>query len=133
MDAAVRRAFEFVRVDALDGPARLARRVEHFAHTPIVAMREANRIDAPGAQRLEHGVDAVDDHRGSGLGTRGSGLGTRGSEPERAARNAAARSRQPRILGKPESSGNSAPRSIAGIARSSSGPSARPVSATRIG
>ena len=50
-----------------------------------------------------------------------------------ASANAAARSRQPRIGARPADAGSSAPRSIAGTARSSSGPPAAPVSATRIG
>ena len=50
-----------------------------------------------------------------------------------AAANAAARSRQPVIGTTPVSLGASAPRSMAGTARSSSGPSASPVNATRIG
>src|SRR5262249_49430122 len=99
------------------------------AQARVTAMREANRVHAACAKGFEHRVDAVDHHH-SVLGARDSGLGDRDS---RAATKAAARSRHPRIFGTPASWGSSAPRSIAGTARSNSGPSARPVKATRIG
>ena len=77
-----------------------------------------------GEEQLRHRLlcrDAVDDHRGSGLVARS------------AVTKAAARSRQPMTLGMPAVAGSSAPRSIAGMARSSSGPSARPVNTIRMG
>ena len=100
--------------------------------------RHADRRHAPGAQRFEDRIDAVDQHAINGSITRARGLARlvtswhqrRSSAPRRTPPRARG---CPRIGGMPADAGSSAPRSIAGTARSSSGPSARPVSAMRIG
>ena len=83
-------------------------------------MRSSSRLansqllHASGAQRLEDGIDAVDDHASAG----------RRMPPRARGRSRCARIPDPC---------SAAPRSIAGTARSSSSPSASPVSASRIG
>ena len=145
MHAAARGAIELAgrhapNRDALRAPrARRAR-----SRDPSARRRHADLRDAPGAQRLEDRVDAVDQHstqsraearpaapvlrtfRALGL------LGTLHAPVQRRtnARRALAAAEDRR---QPGVARESAPRSIAGNARSSSGPSARPVSATRIG
>ena len=80
-----------------------------------------------GAQRLEDRIEAVDDHRSTRFASRAQ------DRPARARAKAAARSRAAAMRRCPRRRRQPAPRSIAGTARSSSGPPLSPVSATRIG
>src|SRR5262249_30519124 len=114
---------EFVAVRPADRDAAAFGEPDDLVQAIVGARGHPQRGDAIGFQRLHDGVDAVDPH-----GIRDSGFGIRST-----ATNAAARSRLPTIFRMPAADGNSAPRSMAGTAISSSGPSARPVNTRRIG
>src|SRR6188474_652657 len=116
MDAAFRQSMKEIRFDVLDAYAAICGERHQFLHAAAAAMADAQRGDAPGAERFEHRVDAVDDH----------------CRLRTAAANSAARSRAEGIRLMPDSA-SPAPRSIAGTAMSSSMPSGSPVSARRIG
>ena len=62
MDAAARRPLDAPRVHALDADALRARERERFLDAAVAARPDAQPPHAAGAQRLEHGIDAVDDH-----------------------------------------------------------------------
>src|SRR5688572_30878704 len=84
--------------------------------TLVGTLRDTHLPGAPGAQRLEHGIDAVDDH------------------PSSRRANALARSATPAMRTNPDVRPDSAaPRSMAGTATSSSRPSCSPVTANLIG
>src|SRR5262249_39991806 len=117
VDAAFGDTVELLCVDSLDGKCLLRRARDDLIDAPDVASgarAHAQPRDALRLQRLQHRVDAVDDHTA-------------------AAANARARSGALGTSASPASGGSAAPRSIAGTARSSSGPPLSPVSATRIG
>ena len=137
MHAAARRAIERRGVRRAR-PARPSSRASASASSMrrSLARTDAQPPHAPGAQRLEHGIDAVDDHAGStfesaairGCSDRPSAALNRLRRTPRARSRAADDRRDAR---RPAAA--AAPRSIAGTARSSSGPPPSPVSATRIG
>src|SRR5262245_58782548 len=108
MDAAARGPIELGKGHASDRDVVPAGQIHDVRQTPAAALADAKRSHASGLEGLEHGIEPVDQHLS-------------------AATNARARSRLPWIGGIPALAGSSAPRSIAGTARSSSGPSARPV------
>ncbi len=62
MHAASRRPFERLRIDALDARALLTRQRQHLVDPFVAAAADLQPPDAIGAQRLEHGIDAEDDH-----------------------------------------------------------------------
>src|SRR3954465_441953 len=110
--AAARPTIERHGIHAIDRDALLRGERKDLVHALVAARAHAQARHAFRAQRLQHRVYAVDLH---------------------AAAKAIARSRALRILTSPLSLPNCAPRSIAGTARSSSGPPLSPVNATRIG
>ena len=133
---------------------RARRRATTSATRALGALaRPAARVTRPARSASSDRIDAVDQHRSgtacscadhgaccSGCSVLSPGASLQPHRLRACARRVferrekrRARSRQPRIVGRPALGGSSAPRSIAGTARSSSGPSASPVSATRIG
>jgi hypothetical protein len=62
MHAASRYAVEQLSVDALNPDAAFGSERQQFLDPPAAALTDANRGDAPGAQRLEHRIDPVNDH-----------------------------------------------------------------------
>ena len=117
MDAAARLAIELVvAARGAPAPALLGQR-QQLLQPLIVAAPARSAIDPPRSQRLDDGVDAIDHASDSILSASQTG----------------ARARARRRSGPIARDAASAPRSIAGTSRSSSGPSAAPVSARRIG
>src|SRR5262249_60095982 len=101
-----------------DSDSALRSHLNQDPHAVTDPFSDANGPHLPRPYRLFDRIDTEDQHF---------------DRVSSAPANAAARSRQPTMVGIPASCGRSAPRSIAGTARSSSGPSARPVKATRMG
>src|SRR5262245_41444554 len=120
MGAALRETIELTGVRAAHGNSLAGRQPSDLGVALVAPCRNPQGGHASRAKGLEHGVDAVNAHSRSGY------------RPSAAA-NAVARSRLPTTVGSPAERGRFAPRSMAGIAKSSSGPSLRPVSATRMG
>ena len=134
MHAAMRQLVERAAIDRLDGNAQLDRARDELVDR--VARRHARERDAPHAARpglrRRRGL-RKSEPRFEVPRFRGSGRHDDVTWPASCRTTAATRSAHDRTTAIPAAGPSAAPRSIAGIARSSSGPESAAVSATRIG